>query len=140
MRFVSRALKELSIRHSSSIGSRKAMEAAVTDFKTGTSPILILSSEESVSGLNLTEATHIVIFHPFLVDHKGAAEDGEESLEAETRLALSMETQGIARAWRGGQTGQIEVVRFLMRDSIEEELFQQRGYKEGMVKDLEGVV
>ena len=52
-------------------------------------------------------------------------------------MALSFEKQGIARAWRSGQTKQVEVVRFLTRDSIEEELATQRGYSEGILNNLD---
>lgn len=63
----------------------------------------------------------------------------------DTKLSLEQEKQGIARAWRAGQTKQVQVVcahvhfqvRFLTRDSIEEELAGKRGYKEGIVKNLD---
>jgi hypothetical protein len=48
-----------------------------------------------------------------------------------TRLALAIERRAIASAWRTGQTRQLELVRFLVRDSIEEEMGRVRGYKEG---------
>ena len=68
--------------------------------------MILLSSESSVSGLHLVNATHVVILHPFL-------RDTDES-------AMAYEKQGIARAWRSGQTKQVKLVQFLVRDSIEE--------------------
>lgn len=118
------------------MGNMNKKTQSVRDFKSGNVPILILSSEDSVSGLNLTEASHVVIFHPFLVDGEGGASDGDD-FDADTKMALSFEKQGIARAWRSGQQKQVEVVRFLTRDSIEEELATQRGYSEGIINNLD---
>jgi hypothetical protein len=65
-----------------------------------------LSVKDSVAGLNLTEASHVVIFHPFLVDGEGKhSEDG--AFDSDIKMALSFEKQGIARAWRSGQTKQV---------------------------------
>jgi SNF2 family DNA or RNA helicase len=35
---------------------------------------------------------------------------------------MAYEKQGIARAWRSGQTKQVKVVRFLCRDTVEEKM------------------
>jgi SNF2 family DNA or RNA helicase len=136
MKFVSTALSSLGIEFRACLGTMTKRNQAIEEFKTGNVPILILSSEDSVSGLNLTEASHVVIFHPFLVDGNGKHTDGDE-FDADTKMALSFEKQGIARAWRSGQEKQVEVVRFLTKDSIEEELAKQRGYREGLVDNLD---
>jgi hypothetical protein len=91
------------------MGQMKKRDQSVGDFKRGVAPILMLSSEDSVSGLNLTEASHVVIFHPFLVDGEGKIADDNE-FNADTKMALSYEKQGIARSWCMGQTKQVEVV------------------------------
>jgi hypothetical protein len=138
MKFVSTALSSLGIEFRACVGTMKQRNKSIQEFKSGNVPILILSSEDSVSGLNLTEASHVVIFHPFLVDGEGKHNaDGDGDFDADTKMALSFEKQGIARAWRAGQTKQVEVVRFLTRDSIEEELAGQRGYREGIVRNLD---
>jgi SNF2 family DNA or RNA helicase len=87
----------------------KQRNTSIQEFKSGNVPILILSSEDSASGLNLTEASHVVIFHPFLVDGEGQHSDGDD-FDADTQMALNFEKQGIARAWRAGQTKQVQVV------------------------------
>jgi SNF2 family DNA or RNA helicase len=111
MKFVANALESLEIDFRACIGSMKRRDTSIQEFKSGNVPILILSSEDSVSGLNLTEATHVVIFHPFLIDSNGGKLEGDE-MDADTKMALSFEKQGIARAWRSGQQKQVEVVRF----------------------------
>ncbi|KAJ3371529.1 hypothetical protein GGF31_003138 [Allomyces arbusculus] len=74
--------------------------------------ILFLSAEDSVSGLQLTEANHVVIVHPFL----GASE----------AMARAYELQGIARAVRAGQKREVTITRFVTRGTIEEELTARR--------------
>jgi SNF2 family DNA or RNA helicase len=135
MKAVSTALSSLGIDYCSCTGTMAMRNKCIQEFKRGNSPILILSWEESVSGLNLTEASHVVIFHPFLVEGYGKQMDGDK-FDEDTRMAISFEKQGILRAWRFGQTKKVEVVRFLTRDSIEDELATQRGYSEGEFDNL----
>jgi hypothetical protein len=142
--FVANALESLEIDFRACIGSMKRRDSSIQEFKSGNVPILILSSEDSVSGLNLTEASHVVIFHPFLIDSNGGKLQGDE-MAADTKMALSIENQVIFKAWRSGQRKQVEVVRlaifisnlkvrFLARDSIEEELATQRGYSDRIIE------
>jgi SNF2 family DNA or RNA helicase len=109
MKFVCTALSASSIEFRACVGSMIRRNRAINEFKSGNVPILILSSEDSVAGLNLTEASHVVIFHPFLIDGAGQHSDGDD-FDADTQMALNYEKQGIARAWRAGQTKQVEVV------------------------------
>ncbi|KAJ3347023.1 hypothetical protein GGF32_007142, partial [Allomyces javanicus] len=74
--------------------------------------VLFLSAEDSVSGLQLTEANHVVIVHPFL----GASE----------AMARAYEMQGCARAVRAGQEREVTITRFVTRGTIEEELTARR--------------
>ncbi len=109
MNLVSLALKDFGIEHVICVGNVMTRTRAVKLFKTSDKMrLILLSSEDSVSGLNLTEATHVVIFHPFLMPTD--------------ERAMAYEKQGIARAWRSGQTKQVKVVRFLCRDTVEEKM------------------
>ncbi len=65
--------------------------------------VIMLSAEDSVSGLNLVEATHIILLHPF---YHG------KNMEEE---AIASEKQGIARAYRSGLTHPLKVVRLVTR-------------------------
>ena len=62
----------------------------------------MMSSENSVSGINLTEATHVILLHPF-------------GLIKEKRLILHYEKQGISRAYRFGLNHPLKIVRFAVR-------------------------
>lgn len=68
----------------------------------------MLSLENAASGTNLTEATHVILMDPVA----GTSEE-----------ARAIEDQAIGRAHRLGQDRQITVVRMIMRETIEEELY-----------------
>lgn len=88
---------------------------AVREFQNDPSMrIIMLSAEDSVSGLNFTQANYVVVFHPFSL--------GSNS------LALDYEKQGIARAWRYGQQRPVNVVRFFTRGTMEESIALRRGF------------
>ncbi|KAJ3126465.1 hypothetical protein HK098_007517 [Nowakowskiella sp. JEL0407] len=77
----------------------------------GTVKVMILSAQDSVSGLNLTEASHCIILHPF---HAYKEE-----------YAVAAEDQGIARVLRNGQTKTVKIVRFIVKNTIEENIHQR---------------
>ena len=116
---LSRALRELNVTAvSMSGGSVHAKRGALRAFKADPNvKVLLLSYEDSVSGLNLTEANHVVIVHPFV--------------DASEANARAYERQGIARAVRAGQMREVHVVRFASRGTIEEELTNQRAAAAG---------
>ncbi|KAJ3037839.1 hypothetical protein HK097_003366, partial [Rhizophlyctis rosea] len=89
--------------------------------------VLILSATDSVSGLNLTEASHVVILHPFW-----------DEVEEHARGA---EMQGVARCVRLGQERSVRVARFMCKGTVEEEIWRGRwgGDVEGEANG-EGVV
>ncbi|KAJ3127396.1 hypothetical protein HK098_006385 [Nowakowskiella sp. JEL0407] len=70
----------------------------------GAMKVMILSATDSVSGLNLTEASHCIVLHPF---------DYEKEY-----YAIAAEDQGIARVLRNGQTKKVKIVRFVVRNTI----------------------
>ncbi|KNE69760.1 hypothetical protein AMAG_14301 [Allomyces macrogynus ATCC 38327] len=74
--------------------------------------VLLMSADESVSGLCVTEASHVVLVHPFV----GVAES----------VARAMEMRGIARVVRAGQTREVTVARFVARGTVEEEVTRWR--------------
>jgi SNF2 family DNA or RNA helicase len=131
MSLVSNALTVMGVSHVECTGNVYKRTNAVEKFKHNMDMrLMLLSSEDSVSGLHLPEATHVVIFHPFLIGD-AHRRDGRLTDEQMTRLALDYENQGIARAWRGGQTHPVEVVRLLVKNSVEEEMAARRDYKDG---------
>ncbi|KAJ3032141.1 UNVERIFIED_CONTAM: DNA helicase rad5 [Siphonaria sp. JEL0065] len=74
--------------------------------------VLMLSAKDSVSGLNLTEATHCIILHPF--------HDVKED------YAIGAEKQGVARTLRNGQTKTVKIVRFVVDHTVEQEMHDRR--------------
>ncbi|KAJ3078894.1 hypothetical protein HDU99_000327 [Rhizoclosmatium hyalinum] len=74
--------------------------------------VLMLSAKDSVSGLNLTEATHCIIMHPF--------HDNKED------YAIGAEKQGVARTLRNGQTKTVKIVRFVVERTVEQEMHDRR--------------
>lgn len=74
--------------------------------------ILMLSSTNAASGINLTHATHIIFLDLVFAETK-----------EKTRL---IEEQAIGRAHRIGQTKEITVTRMIMKNTIEEELWNKR--------------
>jgi SNF2 family DNA or RNA helicase len=69
--------------------------------------ILLLSTKYAASGLDLMEANKIILFDPVYGTEK---------------FKHGIEGQAIGRAARIGQKRTIEVIRFLMKDTIEEEI------------------
>jgi SNF2 family DNA or RNA helicase len=74
--------------------------------------LLLLSRDESASGANLTTANHAIFVHPLLTTSQYEYE--------------ASETQAIGRIRRYGQTKLVRVWRFLVKDSIDAEVFKQR--------------
>ena len=70
--------------------------------------IIMLSTEHAASGTNLTEATHIIFMEPI----KGNAQQ-----------VKSMEDQAIGRAVRLGQDNQVHVYKLIMKNTIEEDIY-----------------
>jgi len=83
-------------RRRNAIRSFKAKDSSVR--------VILLSLESAASGSNLIEATHVILMDPV----KGTKEE-----------ALATESQAIGRAHRQGQTNQITIVRFVVKNTVE---------------------
>jgi SNF2 family DNA or RNA helicase len=86
---------------------------AINRFKMGgnDNSVILLSLENSASGTNLTEATHIIIVEP---------------IDASKEEIKAIEGQAIGRAVRLGQKQVIKVIRILCKDTIEEEIYNNK--------------
>jgi len=87
-------------------GSIYVMNSKLEKFKKSNVNILLMSSDKYPSGLNLIEATHIVLL---------------DSMSNNTKDIYTMETQAIGRAVRLGQNKNIIVDRLIIKDTIEYE-------------------
>ena len=72
--------------------------------------VIMLSSQGSASGTNLTKATQVILLDPVYGDYT-------------TRK--NTEGQAIARSYRIGQEHPVTVIRFIIKDSIEEKIYSQ---------------
>ena len=70
--------------------------------------VIMLSSESAASGTNLTKASQVIFIDPIYGNYK---------------YRKDQERQAIGRAHRMGQKNIIKVVRFLIKNSVEEEIY-----------------
>lgn len=89
-------------------GSVYVMNSKLTKFKTSDINIILMSSEKYPSGLNLVEATHIILL---------------DTMYKKKSEIKTIETQAIGRAFRLGQNKHIKVDRLIIRDTIEHKNF-----------------
>jgi SWI/SNF-related matrix-associated actin-dependent regulator 1 of chromatin subfamily A len=71
--------------------------------------VIMLSSESAASGTNLTKAELVILLDP---------------VHGTYEYRTNTERQAIGRAYRMGQTKQVEVVRFIVRNTIEEDIYK----------------
>ncbi|KAJ3287887.1 DNA helicase rad5 [Rhizoclosmatium sp. JEL0117] len=108
-------LKEDSSIEDESLGevkTEKTVSQELKELESKAVKVLMLSAKDSVSGLNLTEATHCIIMHPF--------HDNKED------YAIGAEKQGVARTLRNGQTKTVKIVRFVVEQTVEQEMHDRR--------------
>jgi SNF2 family DNA or RNA helicase len=86
-------------------------DKAIIDFTNNEDiKVIMLSSKNAASGINLTKASKIIFLDPV---------SGPYEYRKNTEL------QAIGRAVRLGQTKTVEIVRFMIRDTIEEEIYNE---------------
>ena len=74
--------------------------------------LLLNLRDESAAGANLTAASHAIFVHPLLVNRQ------EEY--------NSCDTQAVGRIRRYGQSRVVHLYRFIVANSIDEDIFRQR--------------
>lgn len=72
--------------------------------------VIMLSSESAASGTNLTKASQVIFLEPIYGDYE---------------YRKQQERQAVGRANRLGQKNKIKLVRLLIRDTIEEEIYKK---------------
>jgi len=111
---ISKSLSENGIANCSVKGNVWSRNSAISKFKNGKTlsgeenKIILLSLKNCASGTNLTEATHIFFVEPI-----------NDTIE----VIKAIENQAIARACRIGQKQKIKLFRILIKDSIEENIY-----------------
>jgi SNF2 family DNA or RNA helicase len=72
--------------------------------------VIMLSSASAASGTNLTAASKVILLDPVYGTYE---------------FRKNTEWQAIGRAYRTGQTKQVSVVRFIIKDTVEEEIYNE---------------
>ena len=90
-------------------GSVYQRDKAIRDFNNNDDiRVIMLSSQSSASGINLTKATTVIMLDP---------------VSGTFEFRKNTEGQAIGRTHRLGQTKPVTVVRFIIKDTIEEEIY-----------------
>jgi len=106
---VSDTLKENKINNTNVKGNAAMRNNAISKFKEGIeAKVIMLSLKNGASGTNLTEATHIIFVEPI------------DAPKEEVKL---IEAQAIGRACRIGQKNRVKIIRILIKDTIEEDIY-----------------
>ena len=115
LKMISKILLEKNLNHIFLDGSIHVVNSRIRKFKLDPNiRIVLLSSDKASSGLNLTETTDIVLLDTMNHEDKN--------------VVRVIEEQAIGRAVRIGQTKQVQVQRFIMRNSIEHDYYLQNNY------------
>ena len=111
LKLVSSTLGDNGVKHLILNGSMYVMNSKIRQFKLDESiRIILLCSERAASGLNLTCANHIVLL---------------DTLNNDKESSQIIEEQAIGRAVRIGQNQNVNVKRFIMKETIEEEYYHR---------------
>ena len=111
LKLVGKVLEQNNMTHLFLNGSLYVVTSRIKRFKTDkTIRIVLLSSDRAVSGLNLTEASHIILL---------------DTLNTTPEKSKQIEEQAIGRSVRIGQDKNIMVKRFIMASTIEHEYYNR---------------
>jgi len=114
LKMIGKTLEEFAIKFVYCSGNTYVVNKNINKFKKDDSiRVIMLSSETSNSGSNLTEANHIIFIDVLFQDKQHVQ---------------SVEQQAIGRAVRLGQKRAVNVVRFVTRGTVEQEHFDKNKY------------
>ena len=109
LRKVGHILKEYGIKIAFCRGNVFQRDKAIREFNEDDGiKIIMLSSDKAASGSNLTKAQQIILLDPVYGSYK---------------FRKDIETQAIGLSHRLGQKNQITVIRFIIQDSVESEIY-----------------
>jgi len=103
---ISEVLGENKIKHVSLKGNAYVVSKQLKRFKTGDEKVILLSADRANSGTNLTDASHIILLDTHLI--------------LDLKKKKDIEKQAIGRAVRLGQKNNVQVIRFIMKNTIEQ--------------------
>ena len=114
LKLIGKVLDDFNIKNIFIKGNIRSVTKKIDLFKTDSSyRVIMLSSERSSSGSNLTEATHIIF---------------ADVINGNAETTKDIESQAIGRAVRIGQKKPVTVKRILMKNTIEEDIYLKNKY------------
>lgn len=125
LNLIGKTLSENGIENCFVKGNVWSRNSAISKFKAGKNSegqdnkVIMLSLKNAASGTNLTEATHILFIEP---------------IDASIEECKAIEGQAIGRACRINQKNKIIVMRILIENTIEEEIYKKTYNKNVIVK------
>jgi DNA repair protein RAD5 len=126
LNLIGKTLSENGVENCFVKGNVWSRNSAINKFKAGKNSegqenkVIMLSLKNAASGTNLTEATHILFIEP---------------INASSEECKAIEGQAIGRACRVGQKNKIMVMRILIENTIEEEIYKNN-YNKNVVVDI----
>jgi superfamily II DNA or RNA helicase len=102
-------LSEAGVAHCYLDGSTRDRAGVISEFRTGTAPVFLISLKAGGFGLNLTEADYCVLLDPW--------------------WNPATEAQAVDRIHRIGQTRKVMVYRLVARDTLEEKVMALKARK-----------
>jgi len=109
LRKIGRILAENGIKNVFCKGNCYQRDKAIREFnKDDSIKVIMLSSEQAASGTNLTKASQVILIDPIYGNYE---------------YRKGQERQAIGRAHRMGQKNKIKVIRFIIKNSVEEEIY-----------------
>jgi SNF2 family DNA or RNA helicase len=107
---IAHILKNRGFRVESVVGNTAKQNFAIRKFKNGEIDVLMLSLENSSTGLDLVEANHVIFSH---------------ALVGDDHIVKAMEEQAVARIHRTGQDKDVHVYWLVTRQTVEEQMYLQ---------------
>ena len=123
LQLVGQVFVDQGINHVYLKGSAAQMGNSIRKFKTSKDMrVIMLSSETCSSGSNLTEASHILLL---------------DTVNGSSSKAQAIEDQAIGRAARLGQDKNVQVVRMIMKNTVEHD-FYTSNIEQADIREIEG--
>ena len=114
LKMIGSVLKDFNIKHLYIKGNVHTVTLNITKFKTDESyRVIMISSEKAASGMNLTEANHIIF---------------ADVINGGEQMTKNVESQAIGRAVRIGSKLPAKIIRLIMRNTIENEYYDKNKY------------
>jgi SNF2 family DNA or RNA helicase len=94
---------------------------------------IMLSSGSAAAGTNLTAASTVILLDPVY-------KESQDGTMGSYEYRRNVEWQAIGRAYRTGQTKKVTVVRMIIKDSVEEEIYKKNKEEDGKYKDNKALI